>query len=548
MKTSSSRRRTKPVQASSPARSPRSSRNGSRETPPHNQTGLPTSLLRAIEAAVGHDLSNIRVHPDSTHANQLGAIAYAQGNQIHVAPGQFRPETPGGRRLLGHEVAHVLQQSQGRVEANGHVDGLAINEDPHLEREADRLGARIAQADAKKPIEPDQPISAGPSPVTTMPVADPGDAGHAMANDSIWNPAGVIQRKVSQGSNGRWYSDVTGQSYETREAAETAERGAGSSAAGSSSSSLTSSSTGATSPRLGARRLKKAFDKDPMTTLSDGLGGKSRSFPDVPFDAGGGFIADTKVTRNRTASEIEQERARKQAAAAARGHHYDKEPKSTETTFENKTEYHPAGGIHSNYDASDESKGGSYVRTGVAKKSQRRFGRHGEFAHNRTFDHKPISSTSPSSTPPRRPPPPDSSPPPSPRTSRRVVDQFYRDPEGTLTALANKPSGVPYGHVLPGPSTAGGAASSLGSSSSHASTSGSVPQHAPPTPPGSPPPGHAAPHHAPPPHHAPAPPPPATGSPDAVPGYMRPTESSRRRNRAKADERAAKEKKKPPGH
>ena len=44
------------------------------------------------------------------------ALAYTQGTDIHFAPGQFEPDTSAGQQLLGHELTHVIQQAEGRVQ------------------------------------------------------------------------------------------------------------------------------------------------------------------------------------------------------------------------------------------------------------------------------------------------------------------------------------------------------------------------------------------------------------------------------------------------
>jgi len=49
--------------------------------------------------------------------SSLGAQAYTQGTDIHFAPGQYQPSSQGGQELLGHELAHVVQQADGRVKA-----------------------------------------------------------------------------------------------------------------------------------------------------------------------------------------------------------------------------------------------------------------------------------------------------------------------------------------------------------------------------------------------------------------------------------------------
>lgn len=103
---------------------------------------LPAPLRARFEAAFDADLSSVRVHTGA-RASSIGAQAFTEGEDLHFAPGQFRPETPAGRRLIGHELAHVLQQRAGRVRADRR-HGPPVNTNPALEGEADRLGARAA--------------------------------------------------------------------------------------------------------------------------------------------------------------------------------------------------------------------------------------------------------------------------------------------------------------------------------------------------------------------------------------------------------------------
>lgn len=66
-----------------------------------------------LEQISGQSLSDVRVHTDSQAnqaAQQQGALAYTQGNQIVFGQGQYRPGEREGFRLLAHEVGHVLQQ------------------------------------------------------------------------------------------------------------------------------------------------------------------------------------------------------------------------------------------------------------------------------------------------------------------------------------------------------------------------------------------------------------------------------------------------------
>ena len=100
-----------------------------------NHTGLPHQLKAGIESLSGISLDQVKVHYNSSKPAQLQAHAYAQGNDIHIAPGQ--------EQHLPHEAWHVVQQAQGRVKPSVQLkSGVAINNDPSLEQEADVMGAK----------------------------------------------------------------------------------------------------------------------------------------------------------------------------------------------------------------------------------------------------------------------------------------------------------------------------------------------------------------------------------------------------------------------
>ncbi len=103
---------------------------------------LPQALLAKMEAAFQADFSTVRVHI-GPQASRIGALAFTSGNDLYFAPGQFQPESVKGQQLIGHELAHVIQQRQGRVRAPG--TGITVVQDRMLEAEADRLGMRAAQ-------------------------------------------------------------------------------------------------------------------------------------------------------------------------------------------------------------------------------------------------------------------------------------------------------------------------------------------------------------------------------------------------------------------
>ena len=102
---------------------------------PENRTGLPAELKDGVETLSGLSMDDVRVHYNSSQPAQLQALAYTQGTDIHVAPGQ--------EKHLAHEAWHVVQQKQGRVKATVQMKGkVNVNDDASLEKEADEMGAK----------------------------------------------------------------------------------------------------------------------------------------------------------------------------------------------------------------------------------------------------------------------------------------------------------------------------------------------------------------------------------------------------------------------
>ena len=69
---------------------------------------MPELLKGGIESLSGMDMSDVRVHANSSKPAEVGALAYAQGGDIHLGPGQ--------EKHLPHEAWHVVQQREGRVQ------------------------------------------------------------------------------------------------------------------------------------------------------------------------------------------------------------------------------------------------------------------------------------------------------------------------------------------------------------------------------------------------------------------------------------------------
>ena len=117
------------------------------EAPRPNNTGMPDNLKSGIESLSGFSMDDVRVHYNSSKPATVQALAYTQGTDIHVAPGQ--------EKHLPHEAWHVAQQMAGRVSPTTNINGMPVNDNAALEHEADVMGAKATQmkSDESKTVQ-----------------------------------------------------------------------------------------------------------------------------------------------------------------------------------------------------------------------------------------------------------------------------------------------------------------------------------------------------------------------------------------------------------
>ena len=103
--------------------------------PASDQIGLPDALKAGVETLSGISMDAVRVHHNAPQPAQLDAHVFAQGSDIHLAPGQGEH--------LPHEAWHVVQQAQGRVKPTLQMHGgMVVHDDDGLERQADEMGSK----------------------------------------------------------------------------------------------------------------------------------------------------------------------------------------------------------------------------------------------------------------------------------------------------------------------------------------------------------------------------------------------------------------------
>lgn len=182
-------------------------------------TGLPSSLKAGIENLSGFAMDDVRVHYNSPRPAQLRALAYTQGNDIHVGIGQ--------EKHLAHEAWHVAQQKQGRVKPTLRLAGTQINDDAALEHEAEVMATKAflgrpdraltgpaahkATSDTgeKKDVKvAPQSEAAATGAAVERARLNPSSTGNRSSPPSTQgSEAGVIQRTIGGKGSSSWYRD-----------------------------------------------------------------------------------------------------------------------------------------------------------------------------------------------------------------------------------------------------------------------------------------------------------------------------------------------------
>ncbi|MEM9446703.1 MAG: DUF4157 domain-containing protein [Verrucomicrobiota bacterium] len=75
---------------------------------------LPNEVRESVESYFGEDFSKVRIHENPTLTKQLHAQAFTSGNDIFFNHGKFNPATITGKKLLAHELTHVVQQKDSK--------------------------------------------------------------------------------------------------------------------------------------------------------------------------------------------------------------------------------------------------------------------------------------------------------------------------------------------------------------------------------------------------------------------------------------------------
>ena len=185
--------------------------------------GIPLDMAtRAfMEPRFGHDFSKVRVHADdraAESAQAVNALAYTAGSHVVFGAGGYRPESDGGKRLLAHELAHVVQQGQREGAA---VTSVSSASSPHeaeaLQAAQGALSSRGLKATAnlpgaglaRQPAEPgkDEKPASLPPPKQTAPAEQERDVEAVVVGEQTYV---IYQKEVRTGGSSSWLANNPG--------------------------------------------------------------------------------------------------------------------------------------------------------------------------------------------------------------------------------------------------------------------------------------------------------------------------------------------------
>ena len=185
--------------------------------------GVPLDMAaRAfMEPCFGHDFGKVRVHADdraAESAEALNALAYTAGRHVVFGAGGYRPECDAGKRVLAHELAHVVQQGQREGAAVTSVSPVSSPQEAEAIQAAQgglsscglKATANLPDAGlARQPADPDQegkPPSLPPPQQTAVAERELEVEAIVLGNQTYV----LYQKEVRTGGSSAWLANNPG--------------------------------------------------------------------------------------------------------------------------------------------------------------------------------------------------------------------------------------------------------------------------------------------------------------------------------------------------
>jgi hypothetical protein len=190
-----------------------------------------------MESGIGADFSNVRIHNDSNAVQmnkQLGAQAFATGNNIYFNEGKYNPNSQEGKHLLAHELTHTVQQGSTQ---------------PAIQKKEEEPNNSTAATDTTQKNTSSEDTPKSVSDKTDSNTQRTGanqitfDPNSSSANQSVSSPTNTAQNQSAAGSTSETTSESTQETSTESEGGVSVNQSADAGTSGSDSSSGTSSST-----------------------------------------------------------------------------------------------------------------------------------------------------------------------------------------------------------------------------------------------------------------------------------------------------------------
>jgi len=188
-------------------------------------TPLDAATRAFMEPHFGHDFSHVRVHADGAaarSASAIGAAAYTAGSHVAFGAAHYAPATEAGRKLIAHELAHVVQQitagggwNRAQPRDVGPVDGA---HEAQAEQAAAGRPVKLSCVPAgtiqRSPLSDKVRAAAGTSPSLTSVLA-------ALNGEDVQGNDADLDRAISEMLGGRTEDVALAQQVRRRELGKT---------------------------------------------------------------------------------------------------------------------------------------------------------------------------------------------------------------------------------------------------------------------------------------------------------------------------------------
>ncbi|MEY3329171.1 MAG: hypothetical protein RLZZ115_2054, partial [Cyanobacteriota bacterium] len=151
---------------------------------------LPTPVREPMENAFGFDFAQVRIHHDTEGdrlSRSLDARAFTTGSDVFFRQGNYEPESPSGKRLLAHELTHVVQQS---------------SESPLLSRTVQRVGEEVPYFVQREAEDSSESSDTNENPTKSdenLTKSDENSQNSALANAGLLIAGSMLVSGLSQG-------------------------------------------------------------------------------------------------------------------------------------------------------------------------------------------------------------------------------------------------------------------------------------------------------------------------------------------------------------